>query len=348
MTEVWVEFIETYTVKAEGGPTYRAGTVHRMTRAAAQHFHNRGVVRLLAEDGREAEQPKMPAAQVPPDKVYAKDVNLHQAFEDYRKREGVISTGTRPAVEKPPAQEEKAQAVEDEEEAPALQAKGKSKQPLISCIMPTWNRRAYIKAAVACWAAQTYKNKELIIVDDGTEAVQDLLPKGRRIRYIKLQGEKLTKGMKRNVCCQHAKGDIIAHFDDDDWSAPERLQDQYQRLVQSGKPITGYSALLFWDTTRGLVKRYITSTPGYVVGTSLMYLKAHWEKHPYPDKQEATDNDFVYESLKRIAASYDQNFIVARIHEDHHTSSKEGIAEILPRTAIPKLFWDNELMRING
>jgi len=45
--------------------------------------------------------------------------------------------------------------------------------PKISCIMPTYNRREFIPQALKYFERQDYPNKELIIVDDGTDTIAD-------------------------------------------------------------------------------------------------------------------------------------------------------------------------------
>jgi glycosyltransferase involved in cell wall biosynthesis len=112
--------------------------------------------------------------------------------------------------------------------------------------MPTWNRRQFIRAAIQSFLDQTYEPRELVIVDDGDDRIEDLIPDDPRIRYLGLDGtHKLSTGYKRNVCCEAAKGEIICHFDDDDASMPTRIADQVERLQKTGKPITGYSSLFF-------------------------------------------------------------------------------------------------------
>ena len=69
---------------------------------------------------------------------------------------------------------------------------------------------------------QDYENKELIIIDDGTDKVNDLIPNVPSIRYYQI-AKKITLGAKLNIACEYAGGDIIANWDDDDWYAPWRL-----------------------------------------------------------------------------------------------------------------------------
>jgi len=73
-------------------------------------------------------------------------------------------------------------------------------QPLISCILPTYNRRGFLPHAIHYFLRQDYPNKELLIVDDGADAVGDLIPADPRIRYIRLP-QKITLGAKLNLCC---------------------------------------------------------------------------------------------------------------------------------------------------
>ena len=106
--------------------------------------------------------------------------------------------------------------------------------PLVSCIMPTYNRRKFVPRALKYFLRQDYEPRELIIIDDGTDAVQDLIPRDDRIRYIRL-AERLTIGAKRNLACDLAKGDIILHWDDDDWMADWRVS--YQARAASRRRI---------------------------------------------------------------------------------------------------------------
>ncbi|MCU1245662.1 MAG: glycosyl transferase family 2, partial [Acidobacteria bacterium] len=55
--------------------------------------------------------------------------------------------------------------------------------PLVSCIMPTFERRAFIPQAMHCFLSQDYPNLELIVVDDGNDPIADLLPSDPRIVY---------------------------------------------------------------------------------------------------------------------------------------------------------------------
>src|SRR5947208_4146282 len=108
----------------------------------------------------------------------------------------------------------------------------RSGPPLISCIMPTGGRAAFARQAVQYFLRQTWPNKELVIVDDGDEDLGRELPVDRRIRYIQMP-RKLSIGEKRNLAIEASQGTLLAHWDDDDWYAPHRLEAQPEAPGQS-------------------------------------------------------------------------------------------------------------------
>ena len=169
-----------------------------------------------------------------------------------------------------------------------------------------------------CWQSQTYQNRELLIVSDGTD-VRDLVPEDDRIRLIHIDSA-YTIGQKRNFGCSHARGEVIAHWDDDDWYDPCRLADQIARLVDSGKAVTGYHSVVF-DGPKGRWK-YLGNA-AYAVGTSLVYRKDWWESHQFPAKQIGEDGDFVMAAARQqqIVTADGGEMIVASIH-DGNTSPR--------------------------
>ncbi len=78
-----------------------------------------------------------------------------------------------------------------------------AERPLISCVLPTYNRRGFLPHAIHYFLRQDYPNKELVVIDDGGDAVDDLIPGIRSIRYIRLP-QKITLGAKLNLCCEKA------------------------------------------------------------------------------------------------------------------------------------------------
>jgi len=69
--------------------------------------------------------------------------------------------------------------------SPVTNAVVQSSEPLVTCIMPTHNRRSFVPQAIRCFLRQDYANLELLVLDDGTEPVGDLVPCNDRVRYLR-------------------------------------------------------------------------------------------------------------------------------------------------------------------
>jgi glycosyltransferase involved in cell wall biosynthesis len=96
------------------------------------------------------------------------------------------------------------------------------KEPLVSCIIPTYNREKFLPDSIDSVLKQTYKNWELIIVDDrstdGTKKlIEKYMKKDKRIKYVKNKHKQGPAGA-RNQGVELAKGEYIAFLDsDDEW-----------------------------------------------------------------------------------------------------------------------------------
>ena len=121
------------------------------------------------------------------------------------------------------------------------------KQPFVSICTPTFNRRPFIPMAIKCFEHQTYpKDKmEWIIIDDGTDKIEDLVTHIPQVKYFKYD-DKLTLGKKRNISNEKAKGDIIVYMDDDDYYPPDRIKHAVERLRESKALCAGSSAMFIY------------------------------------------------------------------------------------------------------
>jgi len=189
-------------------------------------------------------------------------------------------------------------------------------QPLVSCIMPTYNRRAFVPHAIEYFLRQTYENRELIVVDDGTDAISDLVPDEPRIRYVRLPGKRML-GAKRNECVTVCRGDLIMHWDDDDWMAPHRIAYQVEALLQGGAEVCGTRQMLFYELAAGDTWLYDYPREGrpMLTGGSLLYRREFWQRSPFPNCQVGSDTRFIWsQKLNKAVCVPEHTFYVAMIH----------------------------------
>jgi glycosyltransferase involved in cell wall biosynthesis len=113
------------------------------------------------------------------------------------------------------------------------------KLPLVSCLMTTYDRLSLAKHAIHSFAAQTYPEKELIVVTDGEARFRRALERHAaalglaRVRFVYAGPERLTLGRLRNISVEAAMGEIVCQWDDDDYSHPQRLKLQADELIRT-------------------------------------------------------------------------------------------------------------------
>lgn len=223
--------------------------------------------------------------------------------------------------------------------------KALSDEPLVTCIMPTHNRRSFIPQAIRCFLRQDYSNLELLVVDDGTEPVGDLVPLNDRIRYVRFD-QKLTIGAKRNLACEKARGEFIVHWDDDDWYPSWRVRAQVQAMIDRGADLSGSSRVAYFDPARDRAweYRYPSAKGPWVAGNTLAYRRSFWTSHKFPDIQVGEDSRFVWSSKGRgIADLADPRLCVATVHS--HNTSRKNVNAVYwhsqPRDYIESLIGDD-------
>lgn len=195
--------------------------------------------------------------------------------------------------------------------------------PLVSCIMPTAGRRDFVALALRYFARQDYVARELVVVDDGAEPVADLMPNDGRVRYIALP-KRQSVGAKRNLACEAARGEVIAHWDDDDWMAPDRLSRQVRALQQSRAGVCGLDRVPYLELRSGRCWEYVYP-PGarpWLGGNTLCYPREMWRHNPFPAIDVGEDNRFLWSGRAGRLQRIDGSPIVVGLIHANNTSPK--------------------------
>ena len=126
--------------------------------------------------------------------------------------------------------------------------KKKKVPPFISVCTPTFNRRPFIPIMFQCFLNQTYPKDRLewIIVDDGTDKIEDLIKEANipQIQYFKIE-QKMTLGAKRNFTHSKTKGSILVYMDDDDYYPPERISHAVEKLQSDPQALCAGSSEIY-------------------------------------------------------------------------------------------------------
>jgi glycosyltransferase involved in cell wall biosynthesis len=122
----------------------------------------------------------------------------------------------------------------------------------ISCLMVTLDRPDHFDRSLACYRAQDYPDRELVVVCDGPDWYRQLLREktvgSDDVRLVLVQ-RRFPLGELRNMAVAFARGAVVAQWDDDDLYHPARLRLQYQRMQEDSAHACFLTDQLqvFWD-----------------------------------------------------------------------------------------------------
>ena len=131
--------------------------------------------------------------------------------------------------------------------------------PVVSVIIPTYQRPNYLKEAIESVISQTYSDWELLVVDDGSPidnirgVTQHFCDRDARVRYIRQAHAGVCEA--RNTGIRFAQGKYVAFLDDDDRWTAEKLERQVAYM--EGHPEIGlvYARTQFYRKGDGLMEK---------------------------------------------------------------------------------------------
>lgn len=158
-------------------------------------------------------------------------------------------------------------------------------KPLVSICTPTFNRRPFIKTLIKCFEHQTYpKDKmEWIIIDDGTDKIEDLVKDIPQVKYYKYD-EQMVLGKKRNIMHEKCNGDIIVYMDDDDYYPPERVSHSVEMLLTHPKALcAGASEIYIYFKHINQMYQFGPYGPNHATAGTFAFKKELLNEHSYDD-----------------------------------------------------------------
>ena len=128
----------------------------------------------------------------------------------------------------------------------------------ISVVMPAYNAEMYIARSIESVLAQTYKNIELIVVDDGSQDAtgQNVLmyqKNDKIVKYIFQENQGVSAA--RNQGIKIATGEYVSFLDADDLWLPDALKEMYGRLreIDTADYVYGRTEEIFMDGNKCLL-----------------------------------------------------------------------------------------------
>jgi glycosyltransferase involved in cell wall biosynthesis len=163
--------------------------------------------------------------------------------------------------------------------------------PLVSVVLTTRDRPHLLPIALACFEHQTYANRELIVVDDGTLHPVDparIASMNARVITVK-SGTPL--GIKLNHGVDAARGRLCMKMDDDDWYAPTYLETSVDALLATEQTacrptVVFHMGFLFFELRTWQIHE---STASNAPGATLLFSRSDWARRPF--RPVPTDED---------------------------------------------------------
>jgi glycosyltransferase involved in cell wall biosynthesis len=178
--------------------------------------------------------------------------------------------------------------------------------PRVSICTPTFNRRPFFKGLIDSIMSQKYPldKIEWIIVDDGTDKIEDLVTGIPFVKYF--YTEKMHLGKKRNFmhdqCSFKNDNDIVIYFDDDDYYPRERISHAVEKLTGSNALCAGSSEIYIWFNTLNKMYRFGPYGPNHATAGTFAFKRELL-------KQTSYENDALLAEEKYFLKNYTIPFI---------------------------------------
>ncbi|WP_324721951.1 glycosyltransferase family 2 protein [Salinimicrobium sp. HB62] len=184
------------------------------------------------------------------------------------------------------------------------------KEPLVSIIIPTFNRSTFLRETINSVKEQSYHNWECLVVDDGSsdftkELMEFILAEDSRIKYLK-RPETWLKGANscRNFGFKKSKGEYIQWLDSDDIISSEKLESQIKCMLQNDADLATCKWGRFYQLSDARIspdlKEYKDFDSSLLFFEALAQSKGFFPIHAYLFKRELIEKGGGWLSLLNI------------------------------------------------
>ena len=210
------------------------------------------------------------------------------------------------------------------------------KTPFVSICTPTFNRRPFIPIIIKCFENQTYpKDKiEWIIVDDGTDKIEDLVSHIPQVKYFRYE-EKMSLGKKRNITNEKAKGDIIIYMDDDDYYPPERISHAVTTLQKNPKALcAGSSTMYIYFKHIDKMYQFGPYGPNHATAATFAFRKELLQKTRFDEKATVAEEKKFLKDYKIPFVQLDPLKSILVFSHNHNSFDKKVLLNQMPNAFI--------------
>lgn len=192
-----------------------------------------------------------------------------------------------------------------------------SSSPLVSIIVPVYNVEKYVGRCLQSLLDQTYKNIEIIVVNDGSKdnslaVCNEYAEKDSRIKVFSQQNKGLSGA--RNTGLRYYSGSLVSFVDSDDWVHPQMIEFLYDALIRQNCEMSLCESLRISCDNYSVEKYYVNKYLYYDAATMMKYFldtsyTSCWSRLfrkelvadiRFPEGLNCEDFVYMYEVIRRI------------------------------------------------
>ena len=218
----------------------------------------------------------------------------------------------------------------------------------ISVIIPTYNRGKIIEDSINSVLNQTFKNLEIVVVDDGsTDNTEEILKKikDERLKYIKLT-QNNGASYARNIGIKNAIGQFIAFQDSDDIFYPYKLEKQLKNIINKNSNFDFCKIKVFFNTSftyfvpniaqeksilKGDIFTELISRGNFISNQAILIRKKFLINYLFDVKlPRLQDYDLILRMIPKVKISYTEDVLVdLHIQKDSITLSNKKLRQAI-------------------
>ncbi|MAU36398.1 MAG: hypothetical protein CMD14_03390 [Flavobacteriales bacterium] len=203
------------------------------------------------------------------------------------------------------------------------------KLPFVSICTPTFNRRPFIPYTIKCIEKQDYPMDKIewIIIDDGTDKIEDLVKHLSYVKYFKYD-KKMSLGEKRNLMHKKSKGDVLVYFDDDDFYPHDRVSHAVETLHNNPQALcSGSSEIFIYFKHVQKVYKFGPYGPNHATAGTFAFKRQLLKISSYDDKAAIAEEKQFLKNYTIPFVQLDPMKTILVFSHDHNTFDKRKLLE---------------------
>jgi len=205
----------------------------------------------------------------------------------------------------------------------------KKNLPFVSICTPTFNRRPFWEYTIKCFNHQDYpkENIEWIIIDDGTDKIEDLIKDIPQVKYYSY-ATKMPLGKKRNIMHEKSKGDIIVYMDDDDYYPKERVSHAVNMLLTHPNALcAGASEIYIWFKHIQSMYQFGPYGPNHATAGTFAFKRELLKDHKYDDNAALAEEKAFLKNYSVPFVQLEPKKTILVFSHIHNTFDKKKLLE---------------------